>query len=254
MNYYVYQNEQTAGPYTKDQLAEMSKTNAVTPETPCCEEGAQSWQTVANFLNGAVATTASAASLNGHFSQPKYMVRRKILKLLGGAFHVYDPAGAVVGYSELKAFKLKEDIRLFSGEDKQKEVMRISARKILDFSSAYDVVDSSTNEKVGALKRKGLKSILKDEWIILDANDRELGLIQEDNLVLALLRRFVLNWIPQNYSAKIGESQVGSFKQNLNPFVMKINVDFSKDPNQQLDRRLGMAAAILFCAVEGKEG
>ena len=72
----------------------------------------------------------------------------------------------------MKAFKLKEDIRLYTSEDMQTEVLSIQARKIIDISSAYDVIDSLTGAKVGALKRKGLKSILKDEWIIMDAEDK----------------------------------------------------------------------------------
>lgn len=47
--------------------------------------------------------------------------------------------------------------------------------------------------------------------------------------------------------------QVCIFKQNFNPFVMKINLDYSLDGEGLLDRRLGIAAAILLCAIEGKQ-
>ena len=32
-------------------------------------------------------------------------------------FHIYDEAGNVAFYSKMKAFKLKEDLRIYSGED-----------------------------------------------------------------------------------------------------------------------------------------
>ena len=115
------------------------------------------------------------------FQQTNYLVRKKILKMVGAAFHIYDPSGNVAFYSKQKAFKLKEDIRVYTGEDMQTEVLTILARQIIDFSAAYDVVDPTTNVKVGALKRKGMKSIVRDEWIIMDAQDREIGLIQEDS-------------------------------------------------------------------------
>jgi hypothetical protein len=51
------------------------------------------------------------------FTENRYLVRRKVLKLLGGAFHVYDANENVIAYSKMKAFKLKEDIRLYTGED-----------------------------------------------------------------------------------------------------------------------------------------
>lgn len=192
--------------------------------------------------------------MTDRFEHSTYLVRRKILKLFGAAFHIYDPQGNVVFYSKLKAFKLKEDIRIYTGEDMQEEVLVIKARKILDFSSAYDVVDPNTNEKVGVLKRKGLKSILKDEWILMDANDHDIGRIKEDSTALALLRRFLTgSLIPQKYYGDIGGTQVCTFKQNFNPFVTKINLDFSPDTNNLLDRRLGIAAAVLLTAIEGKQ-
>lgn len=187
------------------------------------------------------------------FEHTTYLVRRKIFKLFGGAFHIYDPTGAVVLYSRLKAFKLKEDIRLYTGEDMQTEVLLISARQVLDISATYDVVDPAKNEKVGAVKRKGLKSILRDEWIFMDANDREIGLMKEDSAALALVRRFLTNLIPQKFTVEINGMPVCTFKQHFNPFVMKISVDFSQDFSRALDRRLGIAAAVLLCAIEGRQ-
>ena len=193
------------------------------------------------------------SSIPEAFAHESYLVRRKIFKLFGAAFHIYDPSGRVVFYSKMKAFKLKEDIRLYTGEDMQTEILRIQARQIIDFSAAYDVIDSTTSRKVGVLKRKGLKSILKDEWIIMDAEDKEIGFIKEDSTLLALIRRFLTNLIPQKYHGELKGEQVCIFKQNFNPFVMKINLDFSMDQKGLLDRRLGIAGAVLLCAIEGKQ-
>jgi uncharacterized protein YxjI len=191
-------------------------------------------------------------SITEVFTHENYLVRRKIFKLFGAAFHIYDPSGKVAFYSKQKAFKLKEDIRIYTGEDMRREVLTIKTRQIIDISAAYDIIDPTTNTKVGALKRKGLKSILKDEWIIMDAEDREIGFIKEDSMLLALIRRFLTNLIPQKYYGEFKGEQVCLFKQNFNPFVMKINLDFSMDRKGLLDRRLGIAGAVLLCAIEGK--
>jgi len=173
--------------------------------------------------------------------------------MFGAAFHIYDPSGNVAFYSKQKAFKLKEDIRLYTGEDMQTEVLSIQARQIMDFSAAYDVIDSISGRKVGALKRRGMKSILRDEWVIMDAEEREIGLIQEDSLGLALVRRFLANLIPQKYHGVVNGETVCFFHQNFNPFVMKINLDYSMDKKGLLDRRLGIAGAVLLCAIEGRQ-
>ena len=150
-------------------------------------------------------------------------------------------------------FKLREDIRVFSDESKSQEVLMIKARQFIDFSAAYDVVDSATGQKIGALRRKGLASMLRDEWEILDVSDNVIGKLFEDSMGLALIRRFLSNLVPQNYDITMGADRVADLKQNFNPFTYELNLDFSMDINHRLDRRLGIAAGILLAAVEGRQ-
>ena len=182
----------------------------------------------------------------------QYVIRRKFLRLFGNEFRVFDPAGQQVLFSRQKAFKLREDIRVWSGDDMQTELLRIAARQIVDFSAAYDVIDSTTNMKVGGFKRKGLKSIVRDEWILMDPNDQEIGLFQEDSMGMAILRRFI-NIIPQKFHMDVGAAHVANLRQNWNPFVVKVTVDVSPDTQKLLDKRFGIAVAILHSAVEGRQ-
>jgi hypothetical protein len=191
--------------------------------------------------------------MNPIFQHPNYLLRRQAIALTG-KFRMYDPMGNLVMFSEQKMFRLREDIRVYSDENKSQEVLSIKARQIMDFSAAYDVVDASYNQKVGALRRKGLSSILRDEWDVLDANDNFVGKLFEDSIPLALLRRLLLGtWLPQNYDMTFGETRVADLRQNFNPFRYELNLDFSMDMGRLLDRRLGIAAGILLGAVEGKQ-
>jgi len=193
--------------------------------------------------------------LANRFQDNSYLVRRKVLKLFGGVFHVYDATGNIVLVANMKAFKLKEDIRLYAGEDMQTELLLITARRVLDISSEYDVTDSQNGQKIGVLKRKGLKSMIRDEWVLMDSLDQPIGSIREDSTAMAVIRRLIpfANLIPQTYNGEIRGLPVCTFKQNVNPFVTKISLDFSADVNRLLDRRLGLAAAVLLCAIEGKQ-
>lgn len=192
--------------------------------------------------------------MSERLSSTTYLVRRKVFTLAGAAFHFYDPEGRLVLYSKLKAFRLKEDIRLFTGEDMREELLAIHARKVLDISATYDVTDSQSGERVGAIQRKGMRSLLRDEWILRDASDQEIGLVREDSMGLALLRRFLTNLVPQSFDIQVMGQKVATIRQNFNPFVLKLTVDFTLDPTGLLDRRLGLAAVLLLCAVEGRQG
>lgn len=191
---------------------------------------------------------------DSRFNQQTYVIRRKVLTIAGAQFHIYNDKEELQLYCKQKAFKLKEDIRLYTGEDMQEEVLTISARAVIDFSAAYDVVDTKSGVKVGALQRRGMKSILKDEWMILDANDQQIGLISEDSMGMALLRRFLTGLIPQNFDVVVDGKKVMLLKQNFNPFVYRLTVDFSMDKDNTVDRRIGMAAGLLIAAIEGRQG
>ena len=191
--------------------------------------------------------------MNPIFQFPSYLLKRQAIALTG-RFRFYDPSGNLVMFSEQKMFKLREDIRVYSDETKTQEVLSIKARQIIDFSAAYDVVDTALNQKVGTLRRKGWSSMLRDEWQVLDANDNQIGVMFEDSMGMALLRRFLLgSWLPQNYDITLGETRVADLKQNFNLFRYELNLDFTMDPSQRLDRRMGIAAGILLAAVEGRQ-
>jgi len=187
------------------------------------------------------------------FQHNQYLLKRQVFAL-AGKFRVYDPSENLVLFSEQKMFRLREDIRIYSDETKSQEVLTIKARQIIDFSAAYDVMDSMTGEKVGALRRKGWASLLRDEWEVLDASDQPRGLLFEDTMGLALLRRFLLgSLLPQNYDLTFGETRVADLRQRFNLFRYELDLDFSMDPTRALDRRLGIAAGILLATVEGKQ-
>ncbi|MBC8505540.1 MAG: hypothetical protein ISR58_18670 [Anaerolineales bacterium] len=191
--------------------------------------------------------------MHSAFQYNQYLLKRQVLALTG-KFRVFAPDGQLVLFSQQKMFKLKEDIRIFSDESMTQEVLNIQARQIIDFSAAYDVIDSTYQTKVGVLRRKGLRSMMRDEWEILDVNDQPLGILQEDSVGYALLRRLLLgSLLPQNYDLLMGGQQVADYKQRFRFIGYHLNVDFSFDAANQLDRRLGIAAAILLGTIEGKQ-
>ncbi len=186
------------------------------------------------------------------FELRRYTIRRKFFTLLGAGFRVMGPSDEPLAYSRQKAFKLREDIRVFTREDMASELLAIRARQIVDFSAAYDVVDSVEGRTVGSARRKGWSSLWRDQWEIFDADERAVGRIQEDSTTLALLRRFLSNLIPQRFvvASPDGRSQA-ELRQRFNPFLYTLDVEL--EPGCPIDPRLVFAAAVLIAAIEGRQ-
>ncbi|MEQ1821223.1 MAG: hypothetical protein ABL949_01810 [Fimbriimonadaceae bacterium] len=187
------------------------------------------------------------------FTHNKYLLKRDLLTLFGAKLYVYDSDQNLALFVKQAAFKLREDIRVYSDQSMAKEVMSIKARQIIDFSAAYDVVETTTGAKLGAFRRKGWSSMIRDNWQILDAYDVQIGEITEDNMTLALVRRFLSNLVPQGYDAKFGAEKTADYQQRFNPFAYNLDIDFSMDVNKRMDRRVGLCGAILLAAVEGRQ-
>ncbi|PJZ81321.1 hypothetical protein [Leptospira meyeri] len=184
----------------------------------------------------------------------KYFAKKSFLKIFGGEIRIFDEnKNNLLFFVKQKAFKLKEDITVYADETKSKELLKIKARSVIDFSATYDVADVTSNEPIGSLRRKGFKSILKDSWEILDTKDQVIGSIDEDSMLKAILRRFLTNLIPQSFFITINKNQVGILKQTFNPFVPQFNIDFSSDIANALDRRMGIAIVILLQIIEGRQ-
>ncbi|AQT67873.1 hypothetical protein STSP2_01025 [Anaerohalosphaera lusitana] len=195
---------------------------------------------------------AGGNTLHASFGHDRYMFRRKVFKVFGGAFHVYDPAGGVAFYGEQKAFKLKEDLRVYADERLGEELLVIKTPQILDWGATYYVQDGATGVGVGALRRKGLKSMFKDEWVYMDAAGNEVGRLAESSLLGALLSRQT-NLMPQTYRIALNDGrEVARIKQHFNPFILKYTMDIVNGDGE-IDRRLLMASGILLAAIEGRQ-
>ncbi len=195
---------------------------------------------------------ATAKKLCPAFQHNHYLFRRKVFKLFGGAFHVYDESGNLLFYSKQKAFKLREDFRVYSGERRAEELLTIKTLQILDIGATYNVQDTTTGEAIGAIRRKGLKSMVKDEWIFLSNDGREMGRLTERSIAGAFLSRFI-SLVPQTYVIVSADGrEVAEIKQHFNPFVLKYTMTIV-EPRPSIDRRLLISSGILLAGIERRQ-
>jgi hypothetical protein len=121
---------------------------------------------------------------------------------------------------------------------------------MLDWAGLFDVFDPATNAKLGAFRRKGWRSWLRDEWHILNSDDQQVGTILETGSTF--LRR-IFKFLPYTFAFNIGEQQVGTFIQHFAFIGYKATMDISPWQQGPVDRRMAFACALLLMAVEAKE-
>ena len=194
---------------------------------------------------------ASSPSLDPIFLHPRYLLRQKMLKVLGRRIDIYDPQERAVMCCLQKTFKLKVDISLYTDDSKRVELLRIQARQIV-FPADYDVVEVRSGQRIGALRRKNSHSLVRAAWEVLDVNERVIGMIQEDSMALV---RCVFNLIPQSFKFTSIDGRVfGEAREPFYSFSHRMDVHMPKGQDARiLDPRMMLAACILLVLIEGRQ-
>jgi len=161
----------------------------------------------------------------------------------------------LVAFVEQKRLKFKEEVTLYTGEDKQTVLARFKARKVLDVHGGYDVTDPEGNA-IGVFTKQFKSSLLRSTWQ-LDQDGLEPITITERSKALAIFRR-LWDWIP--YAGDVpfpikyhfdwlrGSERIGYFDKATrfrDHYIVHVD-----DP--ALDRRLVISQAVALDALQSR--
>jgi len=191
--------------------------------------------------------------------QPKpgerYTIRRQVFKIFGAGFHIYDAEGEVCGYCKQKAFRVREDLRVYTDDSMTEELFRIGTRSVIDFCASYQLT-LPTGEPMGAIRRKGMKSILRDSWLIFDPQENEIARIEEDSAHKALARRFLGDsaWLmPQTFHLRLLDgTEIATFRTHFNIFIHRLGVAVHQE-HETIDDLVILGVGVLLGAIEGRQ-
>jgi len=105
-------------------------------------------------------------------------MRFKIFGLAPQIF-VTDAEGNSVFYVRQKLFKLKEAVRVYRDKSRKDLQYEIKADRIIDFSAKYNFTDT-TGTALGAVGRKGMRSLFRATYDIYDGDEKVMVLQEED--------------------------------------------------------------------------
>lgn len=195
----------------------------------------------------------------------KLEFRRKFFKLFGAEIAVKNlETDELWGVIRLKAWRLREDIRLYAGYETNQTWLRLHARQIVDFGATYDAYESNAAEPRYGFRRKGLRStFVRDHWTVMDPSGKLIAEARETSSALALSRRYLgiipvvgevfdlaLAFAPQTYQITTVDGTVlARIVHRKNPLVVKMELDSTTAPISY-DPTIGLAMTALLSTID----
>lgn len=194
---------------------------------------------VAPLLSHPSGQLAASASLS-------YRIKRPFWSWLGRRFHVYDADGAVIAFVNHPVLRLRDEFVIYGDEAQLRPMALIKARQIVSFRMTYDVHCADSGVLLGTLRKRALKSLVRDTWEILDASDQPVGVVEEEGL--SILRRFLPILLGRWRIEEEGRD-VGRIAQVFRFFIKEYTLDLDTS-RSRMDPRFGVACALLALIAE----
>jgi hypothetical protein len=177
-------------------------------------------------------------------TQNQYIVRRSLWSVFERVFRVFTGDGQLIMYIQHPLFKLREELMVYADEAKTRPLLRIKSRQVIAINFSYEISDAQTGQLLGSVQNKGLRSLVRDKFILLDPAGVEIGYAEEQGA--SLLRRLFPLLLSKHAIFVAGEC-VAYMKQRFRWFTKEFAV--TAQPSS-LDRRFVLAVALLALLAE----
>ncbi|MFJ8645392.1 hypothetical protein ACIRNI_04645 [Streptomyces sp. NPDC093546] len=119
----------------------------------------------------------------------EFLMTQKVTALVNRYVITSPDGGQVVAFAEQKRMKLKEEVTLWTGEDRSTVLARFKAQSLIDFGATYDVTGAD-GTPVGSFRKDGKASLLRSTWHLTQGEEPPVT-GRERSQGIALARRAV---------------------------------------------------------------
>jgi len=179
-------------------------------------------------------------------TQNHYVIKRPFWSFGERTFRVFTVDGQMIMYVRHPLLKLREEFTVYADEARSQPLLFIKARQALALNFTFDVTDITTGQMLGSVQKQGLKSLIRDKFLILDPNGAEIGYAEEQGA--SILRRF-FPWLTSKHAIFQGGAQVAFIRQIFRFFTKEFQVDMQPSG---LDPRFTLAVALLALMAEAR--
>jgi uncharacterized protein YxjI len=179
-------------------------------------------------------------------TQRHYLIKRKFWSFFERVFRVWTADGQLIMYIQHPLLKLREEFMVYEDEAQTRAMLRVKSKQVIAINFSYEITDATTGAVFGSVRKQGLKSIIRDKFILFDANEQEIGYAEEQGA--SILRRF-FPWLTSKHAIFANGQQVAFIQQKFRFFTKEFLVDLQQST---MDPKFVLAVALLALMAEAR--
>src|SRR5690606_41158533 len=113
--------------------------------------------------------------------------------------------GQLIMYIKHPILRLREEFLIYEDEGQRRPLLRVKSRQVIAINFAYEITDARSGRPFGIVQKQGLRSLVRDRFILLDPDEREIGYAEEQGA--SVLRRF-FPWLTSKHAIFANGHQV----------------------------------------------
>jgi uncharacterized protein YxjI len=171
-------------------------------------------------------------------TQSRYRIKRNFWSVFERTFRVFTMDGQLIMLVKHPLLRLREEFTVFADEGRTRQLLHIKSQQVVAINYAYVVTDVESGQVLGSVQKRGLRSIVRDKFIIRDAQGQEIGYTEEQGA--SILRRFFPILTSKHLVVLHGQPAA---------FIRQIFRFFTKEFEVELAPSAGDPRFVLACAL-----
>src|SRR3954465_6771253 len=174
------------------------------------------------------------------FSHATYVLVRPLFSFTR-CYRVYGPSGDLVAFVEQPWFRLRTELVMYADEAQRQPILVLKNRRFAALNMEHDLFDATTGQRLGVIRTRGWRSLWRDTWDILDADERPAGEMLEDG---PWFWRRILRFLPGRHHIDLGGREVARIAQRFHFFRRQFAL-FLLPVEDPIEPRFAIACALI---------
>jgi len=180
------------------------------------------------------------------WNQSRFRIKRNFWSVFERTFRVSTLDGQLIMLVKHPLLRFREEFMVYADEEQTAPLLVVKSRQIIAINFMFDIVDAVTGEPLGSVQKRGVRSLVRDRFLILDPAGNEIGMMEETGA--SILRRF-LPILTSRHSVILNGREAARMRQIFRLFTKEFEIEIAQGVG---DPRFILACALLALMAEAR--